>query len=82
MSVIPRTARIRAACPACGDVDLAVEQMWLVRLDPPGQDHYAFRCSGCDLQVRRPANDAVVRVLERLVPVDDNRLRAPRVVTL
>lgn len=81
MSVIPRTARIRAVCPACGDVDLTAEQIWLVRLDPPGHDHYAFRCSTCDRQVRRPANDAVVRVLERLVAVDDNRLGPPRVLT-
>jgi len=81
MSFTPHTARFRAPCPACGDVDLAAEQIWLVRLDPPGHDHYAFRCSGCDRQVHRPANDAVVRVLEKLVPVDDNRLQPPRVLT-
>lgn len=81
MSSTPCIARFRAPCPACGEVALAADQMWLVRSDLPGQDHYAFRCSGCDQQVRRPANPAVIRILERLVPVDDNRLRAPRVLT-
>ena len=81
MTSTVRTARFRTVCPTCGDVDLAAEQMWLVRTDLPGHDHYAFWCSSCGGQVRRHANDAVIRILERCVPVDDNRHRPPRVLT-
>jgi hypothetical protein len=60
-----------AACPRCGDTDLADDQLWLVLTGRPERDHYAFRCPGCDDLVRRPANAVTVRVLQRLVAVEE-----------
>lgn len=67
--------RLSSTCPACGDVELATDQLWLVLTDRPGRTHYAFWCSGCDGHVRRPANGALVKVLARMVAVE--RMQIP-----
>ena len=67
---MPHETTFAATCPACGDLHLAADQMWLVLTELPTHDHYAFWCSGCAQLVRRPANRVTVRVLQRLVAVE------------
>jgi predicted RNA-binding Zn-ribbon protein involved in translation (DUF1610 family) len=60
--------RIRATCPDCGDVDLTPEQM-LVQVEHDAVElvgdgsHYRFLCPGCDVTVRKPADDRIVQLL-------------------
>jgi hypothetical protein len=67
----PARPTFAASCPCCGDVELAVERMWLVVTGKAGRDHYAFVCPRCERLVRRSANPVTVRVLQRLVAVEE-----------
>ncbi len=62
---------IAATCPACGDLDLGADQLWLVLSGVPGRDHYAFHCRGCGRLVRRTASPHTVRVLQQMVAVEE-----------
>lgn len=55
---------IKATCPTCGEVGLTPADVEL-RVDPSGaaESYYAFRCPGCQAQVRKPADNRVVRLL-------------------
>jgi predicted RNA-binding Zn-ribbon protein involved in translation (DUF1610 family) len=63
-------ATFGATCPECGAVELAADQLWLVLLSAPGEDHYDFHCPSCSTLVRRPADAATVAVLSCLVAVE------------
>lgn len=54
---------IKASCPVCGDVDLTPAQLRLVVASKPGLSFYAFRCTGCQEEIRRPAAEDVVKLL-------------------
>lgn len=60
--------RIRATCPACGEVDLRPDdiQLQIVR-DGSGEvgdgSTYRFDCPGCAIEVTKPADDRVARLL-------------------
>jgi hypothetical protein len=54
---------IRAACPTCGDVELTKDQVRLVVHAVRNRSYYAFDCTSCVSQVRKPAGEEVVRLL-------------------
>jgi hypothetical protein len=54
---------IKAACPTCGDVELTKDQVRLVVHGVRSRSYYAFDCTSCVSQVRKPAGDEVVRLL-------------------
>jgi hypothetical protein len=54
---------IKAACPTCGDVELTKDQVRLVVHAVRSRSYYAFDCTSCVCQVRKPAGDEVVRLL-------------------
>jgi hypothetical protein len=54
---------IKAACPTCGDVELTKDQVRLVVHAVRSRSFYAFDCTSCVSQVRKPAGDEVVRLL-------------------
>ena len=62
---------ISASCPDCGEVELAVDQLWLVLTGATGTDHYDFRCPDCAALVRHAADEATVALLSPLVPVEE-----------
>lgn len=55
---------IKATCPSCGEVALTPPDIDL-RVDPRDTDasFYAFVCPSCEGDVRKPADDRVVRLL-------------------
>jgi hypothetical protein len=60
-------ATIKATCPMCGDVDLAPRQV-RVRVveaieDTDSRRSYAFGCPLCHVDVEKPADEEVVRLL-------------------
>ncbi len=63
-------ARLTARCPACGEVELLAEQVWLVLTNVPGREHYGVDCPGCDRTFRRAADAATIRLLSAFVPVE------------
>lgn len=56
---------IKATCPTCGEVSLTPEDIEL-RVDPgqASRCYYAFTCPECYWEVRKPADERVVRLLE------------------
>ncbi len=54
---------IKASCPECGDVRLTATQVRLVVCTVREWSYYAFTCSGCAVEVRKPAGEEVVRLL-------------------
>lgn len=54
---------IKASCPSCGDVQLTPPQVRLVVCSVADWSYYAFRCTGCATEVRKPADSDVVRLL-------------------
>lgn len=60
--------RIRARCPACGDVELAPEAM-MVEVSHDAHDlvaaesSYRFTCPFCADTVRKPADERIVQLL-------------------
>jgi hypothetical protein len=55
---------VRAQCPACGDVQLQINDL-TVRVcddeDTPGA--YRFQCPGCEQTVSRPASPRIIELL-------------------
>lgn len=55
---------IKASCPSCGDVQLGPEQVRLVVCTVKDWSYYAFTCTTCREEVRKPAGDDVVKLLK------------------
>jgi hypothetical protein len=68
-------------CPACGEVDLTSDQVWLVIASVADRTHYRFRCDGCNLSVRRPADETVVALLAEFVAVEEFEIPAEALET-
>lgn len=69
--------RIRASCPACGEVDLRPDEvsLHLVRAPDgivrPGSS-YRFNCPDCDETVTKPADERIAQLLTTGgVPVEE-----------
>lgn len=54
---------IKASCPGCGDVELTPQQVRLVVCSVKSWSYYAFTCTGCHDEVRKPAGRDVVALL-------------------
>jgi hypothetical protein len=54
---------IKASCPSCGEVELTPADVALMVCSHAPLSYYAFHCSGCDTEVRKPADDHVVSLL-------------------
>jgi predicted RNA-binding Zn-ribbon protein involved in translation (DUF1610 family) len=69
---------IRATCPACGEVDLAPEEVFLdLRATPPG---YGFDCPRCGGRVRKTADRIVAAMLLSAgVTLGDGRPAVPSI---
>ena len=50
---------IKASCPSCGEVELTPADV----CSHAPLSYYAFQCTGCDSEVRKPADDHVVSLL-------------------
>ncbi len=56
-------AKIRASCPACGDVEMTTEDVQVMVCSSTNEGSYAFRCPGCGLAVSKAAELDVVDLL-------------------
>lgn len=54
---------IKATCPTCGDVDLTPPEVRLTVAEAAGWATYTFRCSKCQEDIEKPADDEVVALL-------------------
>ncbi len=54
---------IKASCPSCGDVELTPTQVRLVVCSVTSWSYYAFTCTTCQDEVRKPAGRDVVALL-------------------
>lgn len=54
---------IKASCPVCGDVELTPAQVRLVVCTRPEWSYYAFTCTACQDEIRKPADEHVVALL-------------------
>ena len=54
---------IKTSCPVCGDVELTPAQMRLVVCSRSAWSYYAFSCTTCKDEIRKPADDEVVTLL-------------------
>lgn len=54
---------IKATCSTCGEVELTAEEVSLVVCSNAELSYYAFDCSGCIQQIRKPADRRVVQLL-------------------
>ena len=55
---------VRAQCPACGDVQLQIDDLTVrVCSDEEMPSAYRFRCPGCDQTVHREASPRIVDLL-------------------
>jgi len=54
---------IKASCPSCGDVELTPQQVRLVVCSVKSWSYYAFTCTSCLEEVRKPAGRDVVTLL-------------------
>lgn len=55
---------IKASCPVCGDIELTPEQMRLVVCNRQEWSYYAFQCTTCADEVRKPADAEIVALLK------------------
>jgi hypothetical protein len=55
---------IKASCPSCGDVELTSGQVRLVVCSIKDWSFYAFTCHTCHDEVRKPAANDVVTLLQ------------------
>ena len=55
---------IKASCPVCGDVELTPEEMRLVVCNRSEWSYYAFQCTRCTDEVRKPADSEIVALLK------------------
>jgi hypothetical protein len=58
------TTQIKATCPECGEVNLTPEDVQLMVCTVQTLSYYAFDCSGCVRQVRKPADERIVSLLK------------------
>jgi hypothetical protein len=56
-------ATIKASCPSCGDVELTPAQVRLVVCSVNDWSYYAFGCTTCGDEVRKPAGTEVQGLL-------------------
>ena len=56
-------ATIKASCPCCGDVELTPAQVRLVVCSVSEWSYYAFGCSTCGDEIRKPAGTEVQGLL-------------------
>ena len=54
---------IKASCPMCGDVELKPAQLRLVVCSRSEWSYYAFSCTTCKDEVRKPADEEIVALL-------------------
>lgn len=54
---------IKASCPSCGEVELTPADVSLMVCSYAPLSYYAFTCTGCHHEVRKPADDHVVSLL-------------------
>ena len=54
---------IKASCPCCGDVELTPPLVRLVVCTVQSWSFYAFTCTTCHDEVRKPADADIVRLL-------------------
>ena len=54
---------IKASCPTCGEVELTPADVSLMVCSHAPLSYYAFGCPSCHDEVRKPADDRVVRLL-------------------
>jgi hypothetical protein len=54
---------IKASCPVCGDVELTPAQVRLVVCTRPEWSYYAFTCTRCTDEVRKPADEQIIALL-------------------
>ncbi|MDP9418326.1 MAG: hypothetical protein M3P48_10985 [Actinomycetota bacterium] len=54
---------IKASCPVCGDVELTPAQVRLVVCNRSEWSYYAFTCTSCKDEVRKPADEQIVALL-------------------
>lgn len=56
-------ATIKASCPSCGDVELKPAQVRLVVCSVKEWSYYAFGCTSCGEEIRKPAGKDVQGLL-------------------
>jgi hypothetical protein len=54
---------IKASCPVCGEVELTPADVSLMVCSSAPLSYYAFTCTTCLDEVRKPADDHVVSLL-------------------
>ena len=54
---------IKASCPVCGDVELKPTQLRLIVCTRSEWSYYAFTCTTCRDEVRKPADEEIVALL-------------------
>ena len=54
---------IKASCPTCGEVQLTPADVSLMVCSHAALSYYAFDCTGCGNEIRKPADDHVVSLL-------------------
>ena len=54
---------IKTSCPVCGDVELKPAQMRLVVCSRSDWSYYAFACTTCRDEIRKPADEEIVALL-------------------
>ena len=54
---------IKTSCPVCGDVELTPAQMRLVVCSRTEWSYYAFACTTCREEIRKPADEEIVALL-------------------
>lgn len=54
---------IKASCPTCGEVELTPADVSLMVCSHAPLSYYAFTCTTCREEVRKPADDHVVSLL-------------------
>ncbi len=54
---------IKASCPICGDVELKPAQLRLVVCSRSEWSYYAFTCTTCRDEIRKPADEEIVALL-------------------
>ena len=50
-------------CPVCGDVDLTPAQVRLVVCSRIEWSYYAFACTDCNDEIRKPADEEIISLL-------------------
>lgn len=54
---------IKTSCPVCGDVELKPAHLRLVVCSRSEWSYYAFTCTTCRDEIRKPADEEVVSLL-------------------